>query len=577
VPLFVEELTKAVLESGILEVAGERYVLKGELAAFAIPSTLQDSLMARLDRLAPVKEVAQIGATIGREFQYRLMADVSSLKDEELRDALDQLTGSELVFRRGSPPDASYQFKHALLQDVAYRSMLRTKRQEIHQRIAAALEGKYPQRVETEPEVLAHHFTESGLIDAAVPYWQQAGKHAAERSADAEAHEHLRKALKLLEDLPIGQQRREWELETLIALGPVLMNLKGSASPEVRDAYLHARSLCDRVGQPWQRFPVLWGLWLHNQMAGDSRAAVDLAREAMTLAKSLSGNDFLLQALHATWTTHARLAEFEVALAHADQGLALYDVDQHRRHAFIYGSHDPGVCAALNGAVASWFLGYPDQADKLCARALELAEAVAHSFTKAEALAYVALVRLLRREPECALPLLDELIGLSSDSELTLWRANGQILRSWALSDMGQATEVLSDFREALEQRQAMGSQLRSSLYLAAMAHALVRSGESAEAKNTIEQALGQVGETNERTWETVVHWVRGEIYATAPDSDPCRAADFYQEAYQLAQRQEARSMELRATLACELILGEGPAGRIDWQPRTGRPRGVYT
>jgi predicted ATPase/class 3 adenylate cyclase/ribosomal protein S7 len=559
VPLFVEELTKAVLESGLLEHAGERYVLKGELAAFAIPSTLQDSLMARLDRLAPVKEVAQIGATIGREFQYRLIADVSSLKDEKLRDALDQLAGSELLFCRGSPPDASYQFKHALMQDAAYGSLLRAKRQEIHQRIAAALEGKYPQRAETEPEVLAHHYTEGGLIDAAVPYWQRAGKHAAERSADAEAHEHLRKALKLLEDLPNGQKRREWELETLIALGPVLMNLKGSASPEVRDAYLRARSLCDRVGQPSQRFPVLWGLWLHNHIAGESRAALDLAREAMDLAKSLSGNDFLLQALHASWTTHGRLAEFEVALAHADQGLALYNVDQHRHHAFTYGSHDPGVCAALNGAVASWFLGHPDQANRLIARALELADAVAHSFTKAETLAYVALVCLLRREPERALPLLDELIGLSFDSELILWRANGQILRSWAFSEMGRASEVLSDFREALEQRQSMGSQLRSSLYLAAMAHALARTGKKGEAERAIEQALGQVEETNERTWETVVHWVRGEILAIAPETDLGRAAACYQEASEIARRQGAKSMELRATLSlARLWLNEG-------------------
>jgi predicted ATPase/class 3 adenylate cyclase len=559
VPLFVEELTKAVLESDLLEREGERYVLKGELAAFAIPSTLQDSLMARLDRLAPVKEVAQIGAAIGREFQYRLIADVSSLKDEELKDALDQLAGSELLFCRGSPPDASYQFKHALVQDAAYGSLLRAKRQEIHQRIAAVLEAKYPQRVETEPELLAHHYTEGGLIDSAVPCWQRAGKHAAERSADAEAHEHLRQASKLLEDMPNSQQRREQELDTLIALGPVLMNLKGSASPDVQDAYLRARSLCDQVGQPSQRFPVLWGLWLHYQVAGKSKDALALAHEAIDLAKSLSGNDFLLQALHAAWTTHERLAEFEVALAHADQGLALYDVDQHRRHAFTYGGHDPGVCAALQGAVASWFLGYPDQANRRCARALELADAVAHSFSKAETLAYVALLCLLRREPQRALPFLDELMDFSSDSGLTLWRANGQILRSWAFSEMGRASEVLDDFRKATEQRQSMGSQVRSSLYLAAMAHALARVGETAEAESAIGQALDQIDETSERTWETVVHWVRGEIFALAPDPNLGRAAACYQEASEIARQQGARSMELRATVSLAgLWLREG-------------------
>ncbi|MFQ5973351.1 MAG: AAA family ATPase, partial [Alphaproteobacteria bacterium] len=559
VPLFVEELTKAVLESGLLEHAGERYVLKGELAPLAIPSTLQDSLMARLDRLASVKEVAQIGAAIGREFPHSLLAEVSSLNDGELTDALGQLAGSELLFRRGSPPDAAYVFKHALVQDAAYGSLLRAKRHAIHQRIATVLETKYPQRVETEPEVLAHHYTEGGLVDAAIPYWQRAGKRAAERSADAEALEHLRKALKLLEDMPKGRQRRERELEALIVLGPVLMNMKGSASPDVRDAYLRARDLCNRAGQPSQRFAVLWGLWLHHQVAGEMKTALGLAHEAIDLAESLSNDDFLLQAHHAAWTSQEVLADFEAAFAHADQGLALYDAERHRRHAFTYGGHDPGVCAAIQGAIASWFLGYPDEANTRNAKGLELARVVAHSFSTAAALFYVALLHLLRREPEQAIPILDELIDFSSDKGLTLWRANGQVLRSWALSDMGKASEVLDDLREAIRQRQSAGSQLRFSLYLAAMAHALVRAGESAEAESVIEQALDQIEKTGERTWETVVHCVRGEILATAPEADLGRAAACYQEASEIARRQRAKSMELRAAVSLAgLWLKEG-------------------
>ena len=425
--------------------------------------------------------------------------------------------------------------------------------------MAAIIEERFPETVAVDPELVAHHYTEGGLIDAAVPYWQRAGKRAAEQSADAEAIEHLRKALKLLEDMPKDRQRRERELETLITLGPVLMNLKGSASPGVRDAYLRARNLCDGAGHPSQRFPVLWGLWLHYHMAGKSKEALALAHEAIDLAESLSGDDFLLQAHHAAWTTNLGLADYETALAHTDQGQALYDVDRHRRHAFTYGGHDPGVCAAVLGAIASWFLGYPDQADKRGARAMELSHTVAHSISKADALAYASLLCLLRREPERALLLSNELINLSSDNGLTIWRANGQILRSWAFSDMGKASEVLNDFREAIDHRQSMGSQLRSSLYLAAMAHALVRAGETSEAESAIGQALGKMEETGERTWETFIHWVRGEILAIAAETEPSRAAACYQEASEIARRQGAKSMELRATLSlASLWLREG-------------------
>jgi adenylate cyclase len=360
----------------------------------------------------------------------------------------------------------------------------------------------------------------------------------------------------------------------LITLGPVLMNLKGSASPDVGDAYLRARNLCDRAGHPSQRFPVLWGLWLHYQMAAKSKKALALAHEAIDLAESLSGDDFLLQAHHAAWATHLGLADFETALTHAGQGLALYDVDRHRRHAFAYGGHDPGVCAAVLSAIASWFLGYPDQANKRSARALELASALAHSISKADALAYAALLCLLRREPERALLLSNELINLSSDNGLTLWRANGQILRSWTFSELGKASKVLNDFREAIEHRQSMGSQLRSSLYLAAMAHELARVGETVEAESTIGQALGQMEEMGERTWETFIHWVKGEIFATAPETDLSRAAACYQDASEIARRQGAKSMELRATLSlASLWLKEGrkneardfPAPVHDW------------
>jgi class 3 adenylate cyclase/predicted ATPase len=562
VPLFVEELAKTVLESGLLEDAGDHFVLKDDLTSLAIPSTLQDSLMARLDRLAPVKEVAQIGAAIGREFPHRLLAGVSSLNDDEAIKALDRLVESELLFRRGNPPDATYIFKHSLVQDTAYRSLLREKRQAIHQRIAAVLQEKYPGRVETEPEVLAHHLTEGGLIEKAIRQWQRAGQYAAEHSADAEARQHLQKALKLLEDSPESPERRERELETSIVLGPVLMNLKGSASPDVRDVYLRARDLCDRAGEPAQRFPVLWGLWLHHHIAGQSTMALGLAHEAIELAESLSNEDFLLQAHHATWTTQEKKANFGAVLEHADQGMALYNVDRHRAHAFTYGGHDPGVCSGLQGANAAWFLGYPDQALRRIIKALELAKRVAHTFSTAQALATTAQLHMLRREPERAIAEADELIAFSTENGLILWRANGQLLRSWAISEMGDAASVLDDFRDAIQLRKSAGSQIRLSLNLAQLAHALARAGEIEEAQTVIGQALIQLEKTGERTWESIVHWVRGEIFAAVPEADLGSAEACYLEACEIARRQMAKSMELRAAASLARLWSR--QGRVD-------------
>ncbi len=237
VPLFVEELTKTVLESGLLTDSGDRYELTGPLSTLAIPSTLQDSLMARLDRLAPAKEVAQIGATIGREFRHRLLAAVSPLGDDALEDSLEQLVGSELIFRRGTPPDATYIFKHALVQDAAYESLLKSKRKKLHRRIAQALEQDFPETVETEPEILAHHFAEAGLSEAAVEYWRRAGRRAVERSSNAEAIAHLNKGIELLDALPVSSERMRTEIALQTVLGVGLVQAEGGSSPNVHSTY----------------------------------------------------------------------------------------------------------------------------------------------------------------------------------------------------------------------------------------------------------------------------------------------------------------------------------------------------
>ena len=364
VPLFVEELTKTVVESGLLREADGHYELRSPLPPLAIPSTLQDSLMARLDRLAPVKELAQLGATLGREFSYDLLHAVSPLDESSLQQGLRQLVEVELLYQRGLPPQATYLFKHALIQDTAYQSLLKSKRQQYHQQIAQVLEARFSDIKETQPELLAHHYTEAGLIEQAIPYWQQAGQRASQRSAHVEAISHLTKGLELLKTLPDTPERAQQELTLQIALGAPLQATKGFGAPEVERVYARARELCQQVGETPQLFPVLCGLWLFYTARAESQTARELGEQLLSLAQSVQDSALLLQAHHALWTTSFFLGEFALAREHAEQGMTLYDLQQHRSHAFLYGGHDPGVCGRGFEAWASWHLGYPDQALK---------------------------------------------------------------------------------------------------------------------------------------------------------------------------------------------------------------------
>jgi class 3 adenylate cyclase len=307
VPLFVEELTKTVLEADLLEDTGDRYELTGPLPPLAIPATLQDSLMARLDRLAPVKEVAQIGAVIGREFSYRLLAALSRLDEMALQDALSHLVGSELVFRRGTIPDAVYSFKHAFVQDAAYASLLKSRRQQLHAEAAAALREHFPEVADSQPEILAHHCTQAGLTEEAIGYWQRAGHRAAERSAHAEAAAHLSKGLELLRTLPESAERSEQELDLLTALGSILISAKGHGSPEVATIYTRARDLCRSLCDTPHLAPVLQGLRMHHMLRAELPPARMAAEELLALGEMGQDAGCLLEGHRAVGVMHFTL------------------------------------------------------------------------------------------------------------------------------------------------------------------------------------------------------------------------------------------------------------------------------
>jgi len=400
VPLFVEELAKAVLESGVLTEEAERYVISGSTPPLAIPASLQDSLMARLDRLSPIKEIAQMAAVIGREFSYELLAAVSIASDNELADALAQLAEAELVFRRGVPPRATYTFKHALVQDVAYESLLRSKRQQFHGRIAEVLEDQFPEVAETRPELLAYHFTEAGLTEPAVEYWLRAGQRAVERCAFAEAITHLTKGLELLDTLPDSPTRLRKEVAFRVVLGVPLITAKGPASQEVEHNYQRGRELCDQVGAghrlilpggpSWgeemldqvgeteQLFPMVWGLWLASMMRSEVRRACQLADQLLAVARGRTDTAMQLEAHHCQWTSRLLVGDLPAALEHSEQGMTLYRPDEHHALTHTYGGHDAGVCSRNVGGLALWLSGYPERARQWADEALVLARELQH-------------------------------------------------------------------------------------------------------------------------------------------------------------------------------------------------------
>jgi tetratricopeptide (TPR) repeat protein len=342
VPLFVEEVTKAVLESGVLQDTNGQYALTGSLSAFSIPATLHDSLLARLDRLVTAKAVAQYGAVLGRQFSYALLHAVSHLDEATLRRELGRLVEAELIYQRGLPPGATYTFKHALIQDAAYASLLRSTRQEYHRRIAEVLKEQFPALAAAQPEVLARHYTEAGLHAEAMGYWQQAGEQAIQRSAHAEAVSHLRNGLALLDLLPDAAARLQHELLLLTALGPTLMAIQGFGAPEVGDVYTRAHQLCQQVGETPQRFLVLRGLWQFSILRTELRTAHALGAQLLRLAQRDQDAALLLEAHRALGEPLFWLGEFPAAHGHFEQELAHYDPQQHRAHTFLYGL-DPGV------------------------------------------------------------------------------------------------------------------------------------------------------------------------------------------------------------------------------------------
>lgn len=377
-PLFIEELTKTVLESGLLMEHAGSYALTGPLAPMAIPTTLQDSLIERLERLSPVKEVAQIGSAIGREFSYDLLAAVSELRDNELKEALGQLVNAELVYVRGEPPEATYVFKHALVQDAAYASLLRARRQQIHSRIAQVLPDKFPDLITRQPETLAHHCEAAGLEANAKEYWSRAGRLALENATYAEATNHFAKALALVGKEGRTETRAREEAGLLLDRGIAMVALKGPSSAEHARIAADALSVSSPLGDDVLHFRARWADWIVHSVSGRLPEAAARADMLVGMANRIGADDVQLQAHHARWTTAVARGHVTAAKEAIEHGLSLYKLERHRDHWSMYGAHDPGVCACSNGAITLWQAGSAERARKLSKQAIDLGNELGH-------------------------------------------------------------------------------------------------------------------------------------------------------------------------------------------------------
>ena len=556
VPLFVEELTKTVLESDLLDDAGDRYVLSGPLPPLAIPASLQNSLMARLDRLASVKEVAQLAAALGRRFSHELLAAVSLLGGAALDDALDKLVESQLVYRRGTPPEASYEFKHALVQDTAYESLLRSRRRQLHARIAEVLEDRFPERAEGEPELLAHHYTEAGLAEHAIPYWRRAGQRAAERSAYPESIAHLYKGLELLMGLPDSPERDRSELGLRITLGPALMSFKGMGMEEVEQTYTRARKLAEGTGDSVSLFTALYGLWQMNHVRGAVAVAKGIAGDLMRSTEGGDDSGQRLQAHHSNWTSSFFSGDPKACLHHTSRGVEIYDREEHRTHRFLYGAHDPGVCGLTLGSVSSWFLGYPDRGVQMGEDSMALAEELAHPVSAAVGLLFVTAMYQFRRDAEATERYGEMGVALCAEHGIAAWGPAMATLRGWAQLELGGG-DAVAEIGAAMQTWQATGNKLFWPWFLALQAEADGQAGKAQDGLEKAAEGLAHAERTGEHWVDAELHRTRGDLLLARSARNIKKAETAFLEALEVARGQEAKSLELRATTSLARLWGE--------------------
>jgi class 3 adenylate cyclase len=543
VPLFVEELTKTVLESGLLREANGSYVLATPLTPLAIPSTLQDSLMERLDRSAPIKEIAQIGAAIGREFPYRLLEAVSPIKGIVLQEALGRLIASELVYGRGEPPEASYTFKHVLVQETAYASLLKSRRQQLHQRIAGALVALFPQTAEAEPDVLARHYAEAGLDDEAASNFARAGQRALARSAQPEAVVHLQQALKFLSQLPPAIQRDERELSLLLSLGQALFGARGGAAPETEAAFARAKELAIRSGDPDAVRRASYGIFIGATIAGRLDRSLAIGRELLSFAERTSDDETRIVADRILGGAYALTGDLLSAEKHLSRTIGLSRLTPPLRGDTF--AHDPAKTAPATLAHVRWSRGFPEQAQELVEGALHTIDQRSEANTAGFLMIWAGLLGLLMREPQAALEHAQNLSRFAEKRGSRFWQTVAEWIEGAALVALEQPEAGLERLTSAFQRFAAMGGTQHEPFFRCFEAQACLRLDRPHDSERSLARAHQCLSETKQRFYEPP--FLLGSAALLLFKSKYRDAEALLLETIEFARIQQSKSWELRA------------------------------
>jgi class 3 adenylate cyclase/predicted ATPase len=546
VPLYVEELTRAVMEPGTAPDVD------------AIPATLADSLMARLDRLSTAKKVAQRAAVLGREFRYSLLAAMAGMSEAALHQGLERLVDAEILFVRGEPPTAKYTFKHALIQETAYQSMLKRTRRQLHGRVAKVLEERFPERVASEPELIARHYEQAGLLVEAIARYQRAGERATQRSANEEAIGHLRRAIDLAGTLPETRERHQMELGLQMAIGAPLMAAKGQPHREYERTYARARELLSRIGESPELPRVLAGMAAAYNVRGDLGTSAEIAQEALAAAKR-SGEAFdLLSAHYVVGESLLFQGHFSRALQHLEQTIAFYDPSAHASLAYVVGA-DRCVVARAFASLCHFSLGHADRALAVSEEAVVLAQRIEHPLSLALALFWAGLVRLERGELDRTRERADEVLGFAEQLGFPLYLGAGKLLRGGVRVESGESEAGIAEMQEAMVELAAIGSGMGGPQILVTLAEGLRKVGRHEDALGALALGVAQADGQGQHFYDAELRRLRAEILLDMDGDAAEEAETLFGQSLEIARRQKAKTFELRAaTSLARLWQGRG-------------------